>query len=112
MWATRVGSNMDNLAVFYFCGHGVSMGQEAALLLADFGKPTAEYQGAIELSTLRGTMKNSPAIQQVFFLDCCRTRADDLYKNESTIGSRIANIPALSRGHQTPAQQFGTVSVD
>lgn len=105
-WAARVGSNLNNLAVFYFCGHGASMGQEAALLLSDFGKPTAEYEGAIELSTLRGTMKNSPAIQQVFLLDCCRTHADDLYTNEPTIGSRILSIPAVSRGHQTPAQQF------
>lgn len=105
-WATRVGSNSNNLAVFYFCGHGASMGQQAALLLSDFGKPAAEYEGAIDLSTLRGTMKNSPAIQQAFLLDCCRTRADDLYANEPMIGSRIVSIPAVSRGHQTPAQQF------
>lgn len=105
-WAARVGANKENLAVFYFCGHGASLGQAAALLLEDFGEPGAEYEGAIELDTLRGTMRNSPAIQQVFLLDCCRTNADDLYRNETTIGSRIVSVPSFQRGHHTPPQQF------
>ena len=105
-WAMRLAANQDNMAVFYFCGHGASMGQQAALLLEDFGRPAAEYEGAIDLTVLRGTMKNSPVIQQVFLLDCCRTRADGLYENESTIGSRILSIPSPARGHQIPAQQF------
>ncbi len=105
-WAARAGANKENLAVFYFCGHGASLGQAAALLLEDFGKPGAEFDGAIEFDTLRGTMRNSPAIQQAFLLDCCRTNADDFYRNETTIGSRIVSIPSLMRGHDTPAQQF------
>lgn len=105
-WAIRVGSNMENLAVFYFCGHGASLGQAAALFLEDFGQPGAEFEGAIDLDTLRGTMRNSPAIQQVFLLDCCRTKADDFYHNETTIGSRIVSVPYFQRGHNTPPQQF------
>lgn len=81
------------------------MGQKAALLLEDFGRPGAEYEGAIDLDTLCGTMKNSPAIQQLYLLDCCRTQADDLYLNEPTIGSRVVSAPSANRGHSTPAQQ-------
>lgn len=105
-WAHRVASNKDNLAVFYFCGHGASLGQKAALMLDDFGKPSTEFDGAIDLEVLRGTMRNSPAIQQVYLLDCCRTDADDLYSNEPSIGSRIVSVASLARGHNTPPQQF------
>ncbi len=105
-WADRVGANKDNLAVFYFCGHGASLGQQAALMLDDFGKPGEEFDGAIDLDVLRGTMRNSPAIQQVYLLDCCRTDADDLYLHEASIGMRIVSVASFARGHNTPAQQF------
>ena len=105
-WADRLRSNPDNLAVFYFCGHGASLGQKAALLLEDFGRPGEDYDGAIDVDVLCATMKNSPAIQQAFFFDCCRTAADDLYQNEPGIGSRIVSAVRLQRGHNTPAQQF------
>jgi Caspase domain len=105
-WSQRLKANRDNMAVFYFCGHGVSSGQEAALLLRDFGDPGRDFEGAIDVNVLLGTMKNSPAVQQLFLFDCCRTVADDLYKNQPTIGSRILSIPAQNRGHSTPEQQF------
>jgi hypothetical protein len=105
-WGKRVGTNQDNLAVFYFCGHGASLGQQAALLLDDFGSPGAEFDGAIDLDVLRGTMRNSPAIQQIYLLDCCRTDADDFYRNEASIGSRILSVASFQRGHTIPPQQF------
>ncbi|MEW6441600.1 MAG: caspase family protein [bacterium] len=105
-WADRVGTHQDNLAVFYFCGHGASLGQQAALLLHDFGEPGAEFDGAIDLDVLRGTMRNSPAIQQVYLLDCCRTDADDFYRNEAGIGSRVVSVASFQRKHSIPPQQF------
>ena len=105
-WADRLRANQDNLAVFCFCGHGASLGQQAALLLEDFGAPGADFDAAVDVDILRGTMKNSPAIQQTFLFDCCRTKADDLYRNEPSIGSRIVSIPAFQRGHAIPPQQF------
>ena len=105
-WAKRVNAHQGNLAVFYFCGHGASLGQQAALLLQDFGEPGAEFDGAIDLDVLRGTMRNSPAIQQVYLLDCCRTDADDFYRNEASIGSRIVSVASFQRGHTIPPQQF------
>ena len=105
-WSKRVGTNKDNLAVFYFCGHGASLGQQAALLLDDFGKPGADFDGAVDLDVLRGTMRNSPAIQQTYLLDCCRTNADDFYRNETSVGLRIVSLASFQRGHTTPPQQF------
>ncbi len=106
LWAERVNKHQDNLAVFCFCGHGASLGDQAALLLEDFGEPGADFDAAIDVEVFRGTMKNSPAIQQVYFFDCCRTKADDLYRNEDRIGSRIVSINGFQRGHTTAPQQF------
>src|SRR6266498_1556452 len=72
-WANRLSAHRDNMAVFYFCGHGASLGQKAALLLEDFGEPGTDFEGAVDVDVLRGTMKTSPAIQQVYLVDCCRT---------------------------------------
>lgn len=94
------------MAVFCFCGHGALVGQKAALLLDDFGEPGHDYDGAIDVNTLLGTMKNCPAVQQMFLLDCCRTGADDYYQNEPNIGSRLLSLPWAQRGHTTPEQQF------
>lgn len=105
-WADRLRSHRDNLAVFCFCGHGASLGQQAALLLEDFGMPGVEFDAAIDVDILRGTMKNSPAVQQVYLFDCCRTKADDLYRNEPSIGTRVVSIPGFQRGHAIPPHQF------
>ena len=105
-WADRLKSHQNNMAVFYFCGHGASLGQKAALLLEDFGAPGAAYDGAIDVNTLRATMKNSKAVRQAYLLDCCRTKADGLYENEESLGSRIVSVPTLQKGHSLPAQQF------
>jgi hypothetical protein len=105
-WCERLQENRENMAIFYFCGHGIVHGGESALLLQDFGKPDHEYEGAIDVNSLLGTMKNSRAVEQMFLFDCCRTAADDIYQNETRIGSRIANVQALGRGHNDPARQF------
>lgn len=105
-WEERLRSHRDNMGVFYFCGHGASLGQKAALLLEDFGQPGQAFDNAIDVETLRATMKNSPAIQQVYLLDCCRTKADSYYENEENIGSRIVSAYSAQRGHSVPTQQF------
>jgi hypothetical protein len=105
-WADRLRSNKENMALFYFCGHGVSVGEQAALLLSDFGEPRHEYRGAIAVDELIGTMRNSRAIRQAYLFDCCRTRADTLYLNEPRIGTRIVHQTAFDRGHAESAQQF------
>ena len=97
-WADRLKSHPDNVAVLYFCGHGVSQGQRAALLLEDFGDPNAAFENAIDADLLRGTMKNSPAIQQLYLVDRCRTKADDLYQNESC---RCSRAPGSMSGSST-----------
>lgn len=105
-WLRRLEGNRDHMAVFYFCGHGMSSGDHAALLLDDFGEPGKEFEGAIDLTVLSASMKDCPVIQQVFFLDCCRTDVDRHYGRRAIVGSRIANVVPFRRGHKLAPQQF------
>lgn len=104
-WAQRLRSDKD-MAVFCFCGHGVSVGQKATLLLDDFGEVGHEFEAGILIDTLLGTMRNCRAIQQLFLFDCCRTRADEVYKNEDNLGTRVLSVPHDNHHHDIPAQQF------
>jgi hypothetical protein len=96
-WRDVFESHPENMAVFYFCGHGVSFGQKAAMLLSDFGDPSSAYEGAIDLDNLRGTMRNAQPSKQLFIVDCCRTKADSLYDNEAAIGGRVLSV--VPAGH-------------
>ena len=47
--------------------------RQGSAMSEDFGTTGAEFDAAIDVDILRGTMKNSPAIQQSILFDCCRT---------------------------------------
>lgn len=96
-WRSAFQGHPDNMVVFYFCGHGVSKGQKLALLLEDFGNDENGYEPAIELDTLRGTMKNAIPLKQLFLVDCCRSAADNLYANETHLGTRVLTIGPHAR---------------
>ena len=51
-------------------------------------------------------MKNSPAIQQAFLLDCCRSEVDRKYKNAVPIGAGMVSILPFERDHPSAPQQF------
>lgn len=75
-WVARASRNEENLALLYFCGHGLSFGEtQNALLLEDFGSnvlnPMAD---AIAFDELRmGLMQQCEARYQCHFIDACRT---------------------------------------
>lgn len=70
-WTRRCGSNADNVAVFYFCGHGLQS-EEQILLASDFGRYSNHFRGAFAFdSTREGFLQCSPSTQ-CFFVDACR----------------------------------------
>lgn len=91
-WKDAFQGHPDNMIVFYFCGHGISLGQKAAALLSDFGNDDNAYEPAIDIDALLGTLRNARPKKQMFIVDCCRTRADSLYKDEARIGGRALSI--------------------
>jgi Caspase domain len=90
-WKVRSGRNPENMAVFFFCGHGLAFGEvENSLLLEDFGSdvhnPMAD---AIAFDSMRlGLMRHCTAKYQVHLVDACRSPPTreflDLYGDNAT----------------------------
>lgn len=74
-WYAAAKSHPDNLAIFYFCGHGVSSGDVHSLLLEDFGADQLDpfNSGAIDAEAFMDGLRQNDARSQLFLLDACRT---------------------------------------
>ncbi|MFD9335449.1 caspase family protein [Streptomyces sp. NPDC060028] len=79
-WKTR-GDHDEARLVFYFCGHGVSLGVDTSLLAADmFADVNSPLNGALHFEALWRGLGSCKASQQVFFVDACRAGSDRLFK--------------------------------
>jgi hypothetical protein len=101
-WEARCDQSDDNLAIFYFCGHGIETSDKRTLLLPDnFGEyPSNLWTDAIDWGTTRIGMYDCRAQTQWYFLDCCREApvlaAYNTHANRSMgtpLKSRITNRP-------------------
>lgn len=70
-WKKRCGANADNVAVFYFCGHGLQS-EEQMLLASDFGRYSNHFKGAFAFDSTREGFLQCPPKTQCFFIDACR----------------------------------------
>ncbi|MFI5030302.1 MAG: caspase domain-containing protein [Reyranellales bacterium] len=76
-WWERGRKSEDDVLIFFFCGHGVSQGNEMSLLLRDFGARAADpYANAIDFKNFRLGMGRARALRQFFFVDACRSSSD------------------------------------
>jgi tetratricopeptide (TPR) repeat protein len=77
-WVERAAANDNNIAVFYFCGHGV-MGHNAYLLPSDFGElhPSNEWSDAMDIEQTAKAVRRVVAGPIYFFLDACRRAVRD-----------------------------------
>jgi len=73
-WKNALDANEGDLGIFFFSGHGVMVGLEQILLLADFGdSAAAKTRGsAIRFNPFRAAMARIKARQQCYFIDACR----------------------------------------
>lgn len=101
-WIARSSRNPENLAIFFFCGHGLAFGEaENSLLLEDFGgTPINPMDDAIAFDSFRlGVMRHCAARHQIHLIDACRTPPTkeflDVYGGDET-GNPIA-VAGLSR---------------
>lgn len=70
-WLQRLNSNPENVAFFYFCGHGMTR-VGPILLLSDFAAdPDDPFDTAINFSETYNGMARCAARTQCYFLDCC-----------------------------------------
>ncbi|MCP3414231.1 caspase family protein [Bradyrhizobium brasilense] len=99
-WARRASSDPENLAIFHFCGHGVSTG-EPILLLRDYGvDPDSRFDRTINFNDFVMAMQTRRPRHQLFLIDACRV-PDPIARNvpKHHVGrSCIDPLPSTSRG--------------
>ncbi|MDC2960394.1 caspase family protein [Streptomyces gilvifuscus] len=72
MWLTRSAENPDNVAVFYFCGHGVQ-GDGQFLLASDFNKfAETPFSHAFDFDETRIALHQRGPRTQWMIIDACR----------------------------------------
>jgi tetratricopeptide (TPR) repeat protein len=78
LWKDRVVAHASNVAVFYFCGHGV-MGANDYLMPSDFGalNPNNPWADAIDISNTARAMRRLSSGPLYFFIDACRQASRD-----------------------------------
>lgn len=73
-WFDDVNEHEGNLALFYFCGHGLRVGDVHALLAQDFGSDVhAPFDYALEPELFAGAMRKAKARRQIYLIDACST---------------------------------------
>lgn len=89
-WREACKTHRDNVALFYFAGHGVQRTTEDAVLcLEDFREPPfPPLTRSVALANLRGGMSPAPqfpeiARTQLYFVDACRDRPTPLSEFEA-----------------------------
>src|SRR5712692_10079652 len=72
-WFTRCDRDEDNVAIFYFCGHGMKR-THLSLLMEDFGENESRLlENAIDIDASHDGMASTcKARVQCFFADACR----------------------------------------
>jgi hypothetical protein len=71
-WKALCSSDPSNVAVFFFCGHGITLNSQL-LLLEDFGgDPDRLLYSAVDLDQLVTGMRACRALTQYFFVDACQ----------------------------------------
>nr|WP_262898671.1 caspase family protein [Dawidia soli] len=118
-WSDRCGSQKENIAIFYFAGHGFAKRQHH-LLLEDFGENTRlPCKGSFEFNDTRQAFSANPAQTQLFFIDACRkvdrtlidyemtSSALDTIKNNSVGCAYDLTIRAATHNEATYGERNG-----
>ncbi|WP_265944256.1 caspase family protein [Dechloromonas sp. A34] len=120
-WSDDVDTHEDNLAIFYFCGHGLRIGEMQLLLAEDFGSNVrAPFEDAIEPELLANAMRQMKGRRQLFLIDACSTEVPFSRRYENvrprTIVQEVRNEnlakseQCLIRASKLGTRAFGSAS--
>jgi hypothetical protein len=86
----RCSAQTTNVALFYFCGHGLNK-TEQFLLPEDFGDPGMldRWQNNINFDKMRVGMRSCKAKTQLFFVDACRETPFGMLDQVDVTGDRL-----------------------
>ncbi len=106
-WLARCKANSENIAIFFFCGHGAdTIGySQHSLFLEDYGSNSFNsFQSALNFTALANAMSTFPVTDQVFFVDACRSQS--LLPHVTDFGIQPLEVRALwEDGPARPVQQ-------
>ena len=90
-WFRRCNANPQNIAFFYFAGHGISTVVGRYILPADFGNPDIpdDWKNCIDAAGLQVGMNKCKAQHQYFFLDACRDAPIDALTQKQPRGNPL-----------------------
>jgi hypothetical protein len=98
LWRKRCGSNPDNVALFFFFGHGCRIQADDVLLLEDVCDAEAGFfDNAVDFGATYRAMSACAAGIQCYFIDACRDVPD--YLDDLELRPRSLMTPSL---HQPP----------
>ena len=84
-WRERCDQDPNNIAIFYFCGHGAEL-NEQFLLAADFGNtPNQPWREAFAFNSTRIGFNACRAETQCFFVDACREITPDILTSRPNV---------------------------
>lgn len=91
-WLARCSAHPDNIALLYFCGHGL-MKTDQYLLAEDFGDPAwaSDWRNCIDFDSTRLGMASCKAQTQIFFIDACRETPYGMLNSVNVSGRNLAN---------------------
>jgi len=94
-WFDRCNQHPDNIALFYFCGHGL-MRTGPALLAADFGEtPKNPFDQSIDFDNLRLGMGSCKASTQLYFVDACE-QSHQVLVTQLALNARVPLPPDVN----------------
>jgi len=98
-WRADVGAGRNEMALFYFGGHGIRRSLEESILLAqDFGDPDGTaLEKAFRFSNVRNAMVPSPEFpdigrDQFYFVDACRDKPPALDTLDDTSTPKMFDL--------------------
>jgi len=104
-WMVRANSNPNNVALFYFCGHGL-MRADLNLLLSDFAaKSLKPFDTAVNITKTYEGMARCAARTQCYFLDCCQQATWIMSQQTYEPGKALAD-PKFGVYHTGDAPKF------
>ncbi len=99
-WHASGNLHEDNLLIFFFCGHGVSSGEEQSLLTQHFGRNVlSPFEDAVSFGDFLVGMRGCKAAQQIYFVDACRTVSEEYLQRYNFTGKPIVDgVPHRNLG--------------
>jgi len=108
LWVRRC-DHAGSVAIFYFCGHGISTSSRTLLITESYGRNrNVPFEDVIDFQTTYHAMENCAAATQLYFLDCCRNTPPQFWSVDYTGRPLLTGIPLVKRGRDAPVL-FGSL---